>query len=529
MANQDFTEPSNSMHLYRVLEDEYINLYGPLPAEYPWLFLQSHIKDRASLIDKIKKAKTPLNQYIKNKFDCHFEKLVKKAESRLQDADPTRESFFETQLTHQKELQQYPTYRLTDPRGKELTDALVVVFNEILTDQNFYEANKPFLGVNIQNDTERLIAEHLKSKTSTTPSSTVICRINRFLLEDAFPDELETRDLDNLEVAHRSYIAAIYSAIHKQERSALCLSGGGIRSATFNLGVLQGLARHGLLDKFDYLSTVSGGGYVGSWLSSWIHREPGGLDTVVKRLSQKPASVLQPEPDPIRHLREYSNYLSPRLGLLSADTWTLVSIVARNLLLNWLVFIPLLTAVIMTPRLYVSAFTQSNRAAWVPALVVIAVAGKLMAMAYLAYTLPSSGRRNNSQKEFLRFGLVPMVLSVSLGTLAWAWRQWADYDWNSSRDAFVQKTVLRGRYVILTTILIGLAGLAIYSVARLRRRYNPLQRAWWKILLMTLGVGGVVTLVSSLIGFIIWKLSGWRALNPVVHPYAFTCLAVPLL
>src|SRR2546423_2833207 len=36
-------------------------------------------------------------------------------------------------------------------------------------------------------------------------------------------------------------------------RSALCLSGGGIRSATFNLGVLQGLARHGLLDKFDYL------------------------------------------------------------------------------------------------------------------------------------------------------------------------------------------------------------------------------------------------------------------------------------
>src|SRR6185369_14727974 len=28
-------------------------------------------------------------------------------------------------------------------------------------------------------------------------------------------------------------------------RSALCLSGGGIRSATFNLGILQGLARHG--------------------------------------------------------------------------------------------------------------------------------------------------------------------------------------------------------------------------------------------------------------------------------------------
>ncbi len=54
--------------------------------------------------------------------------------------------------------------------------------------------------------------------------------------------------------------------------TALCFSGGGIRSATYCLGVLQGLAKFGLLDKFDYLSTVSGGGYIGSWLSAWIDR-----------------------------------------------------------------------------------------------------------------------------------------------------------------------------------------------------------------------------------------------------------------
>src|SRR6476660_2007149 len=34
------------------------------------------------------------------------------------------------------------------------------------------------------------------------------------------------------------------------DRSALCFSGGGIRSATFGLGVLQGLAHQGLLTKF---------------------------------------------------------------------------------------------------------------------------------------------------------------------------------------------------------------------------------------------------------------------------------------
>jgi hypothetical protein len=60
-------------------------------------------------------------------------------------------------------------------------------------------------------------------------------------------------------------LKAIRAAVHglPEKRAALCISGGGIRSATFGLGVLQGLARCGLLDKFHYFSTVSGGGYIG--------------------------------------------------------------------------------------------------------------------------------------------------------------------------------------------------------------------------------------------------------------------------
>src|SRR5262249_26124141 len=53
----------------------------------------------------------------------------------------------------------------------------------------------------------------------------------------------------------------------------LAFSGGGIRSATFNLGLLQGLAGLNLLKYVDYLSTVSGGGYIGAWLATWIKRE----------------------------------------------------------------------------------------------------------------------------------------------------------------------------------------------------------------------------------------------------------------
>src|SRR5688572_26730784 len=60
-----------------------------------------------------------------------------------------------------------------------------------------------------------------------------------------------------------------------QNLVGLALSGGGIRSATFSLGLLQGLERLRLLRIFDYLSTVSGGGFAGGWWSAWLAR--GGL------------------------------------------------------------------------------------------------------------------------------------------------------------------------------------------------------------------------------------------------------------
>jgi hypothetical protein len=70
--------------------------------------------------------------------------------------------------------------------------------------------------------------------------------------------------------------------LHGMNASALCLSGGGIRSASFSLGILEGLSRfsrnehftapNGLMDKLDYISTVSGGGYTCSWGMSWVYR-----------------------------------------------------------------------------------------------------------------------------------------------------------------------------------------------------------------------------------------------------------------
>jgi hypothetical protein len=48
----------------------------------------------------------------------------------------------------------------------------------------------------------------------------------------------------------------------------VAFSGGGIRSAIFSLGIAQALAEKKLFPQVDYLSTVSGGGYTGSFLGS---------------------------------------------------------------------------------------------------------------------------------------------------------------------------------------------------------------------------------------------------------------------
>jgi hypothetical protein len=95
----------------------------------------------------------------------------------------------------------------------------------------------------------------------------------------------------------------------------LALSGGGIRSATFNLGLLQGLQDMRVLGAFDYLSTVSGGGYLGAFWTAWRHRQPGREG----RFPSEPGAG-NAEPPEVRHLREFSNFLSPRLGVFSYDT-----------------------------------------------------------------------------------------------------------------------------------------------------------------------------------------------------------------
>ena len=240
-----------------------------------------------------------------------------------------------------------------------------------------------------------------------------------------------------------------YRWLYSLHRAALCCSGGGIRSATFCLGVIQALASydvmreprspqpdaedatdrgaesieretflaataddasttigfvelerrisqsaeetpspglhqrpaqqgsadrpapetpiepaHSLLGRFHYLSTVSGGGYVGSWLSSWRARDH--FENIVGNLSGRPEGA-DVEPPEISWLRAYSNYLTPRIGFGSADTWAAVAIVGRNLLLNWLIVIPVVCCALLALKMIAAVSVlaaHSNDDAW---------------------------------------------------------------------------------------------------------------------------------------------------------------------
>lgn len=92
----------------------------------------------------------------------------------------------------------------------------------------------------------------------------------------------------------------------------LALSGGGICSATFSLGVVQALAEAGLLPLVDYLSTVSGGGFLGGALSALLSTPDAGPQPDRFPLIGPPG---RPEPPAARHLRHSSHYLAPG-GLL---------------------------------------------------------------------------------------------------------------------------------------------------------------------------------------------------------------------
>jgi len=147
----------------------------------------------------------------------------------------------------------------------------------------------------------------------------------------------------------------------------LALSGGGIRSATTNLGILQTLSRLDILPMVDYLSTVSGGGYIGACLSSLLSwngsTRPAGADPCGQFTfspGQAPEFSTEwgnfpfraeylPDPGPpprrpvgaelVAHLRTHGNFLIARWGVLRRETMRSIGTFLTGIAYNVVMFL----------------------------------------------------------------------------------------------------------------------------------------------------------------------------------------------
>ncbi len=316
----------------------------------------------------------------------------------------------------------------------------------------------------------------------------------------------------------------------KTLRSALCLSGGGIRSATFNLGILQGLARHGLLGRFDYLSTVSGGGFIGGWLSAWIRLA--GIGDVVEALSKPPETPLAPDPAPVEHLRVYGNYLSPQPGLFSADTWTLIATFVRNLVLNWLVFVPILIAFLLLPRMWTSIVLRSTHQTdyAIYFSLIVGFLAAVLALSYIARSLPSSNdyttlekgqRYKGGQGSFIFSCLIWLVVSsAALAVLLWNCYQ-------------PNREPLPWWHYAAFAVGIMIVPLIIF-VAKVIRNTQPVEpkepaKDWVGLVTRLVVAIVLILLVQVIIGYLASALI--LVTRPILqqHPLAYSILSVPLI
>jgi hypothetical protein len=525
------TESRRSLPLYRVLEDEYICLHGPLPSGYPWLFLQSHIKRTKCLLEKLRACADGdlVSTYLWGKLSEDDRKSV--------NAYCDSPSGGVTKLKVQKILIDLLNKEV---ENDELRDQEIPASPSNKETENG-QPNRQKIFANLQRNLE---TSSLLKQTRLRHSEAV--RLNRLLLEQVYPEELESiyenalknippnmresilpedgdpnlrnEELNKLGAIH---LSAIYSLTHnlKEKRTALCLSGGGVRSATFNLGILQGLARQRLLEKFHYLSTVSGGGYIGSWLSAWSYRHPGGLKGVMDELRDKPHSTFDPEPKPVEYLRDYSNPQTPQAGVLSADFWTLVAVYIRNLLLNWMTFVPLLLAVLVIPRIFI-AMVRIHPPNWDHWLLLTGLCAATVSVIFTGLNLPSSGRSNQTQGSFLVSCLLPLIISAMAFAAFWACQK--------RREVTLKETAI-------AAIVVSLCGLAAYTGARFKRRYNPKFYGRRKIAYLIAGSVALTLLAATITGLLgaqlvksdqMWHLK--RSLSGF-DPRLFVCFGVPIL
>jgi hypothetical protein len=229
MQNNAATEPQQSLPLHRVLEDEYMNLYGPLPKGYPWSFTRAHLVDPLVLILRIQhdpaKPAAALRELL-NKFI----KLESQETWKLFEiCHPGNSSDLINPLAKESQI--------ALQQSKPLSEALVNLLNSKLEDESFAHLF------------DRDLIEEAQDEAAYYLPHTNQALVNRLLIEKAFavpPDQpqlLKKKKLKDESVAspeplpegkangdvpsqlarqqwfEKQCLSMIYSLIHQQQRA----------------------------------------------------------------------------------------------------------------------------------------------------------------------------------------------------------------------------------------------------------------------------------------------------------------------
>jgi predicted acylesterase/phospholipase RssA len=199
----------------------------------------------------------------------------------------------------------------------------------------------------------------------------------------------------------------------------LALSGGGVRCAAFCLGALQGLDSAGLINRLDYLSTVSGGGYIGSAMTLAMSKDKG-------KFPFDPANSFDGETRHTRHIRDNSRYLVPN-GLWSVPVFA--AIYFRGLLSGALIALPILLSLAALTIFLVPTYSELDSRGFLGAsfaglvgdnpfplttAVTLVVAGLLIIYALAAHGPPRDIRRPLAAGfgVFVTFILVALIVEI---------------------------------------------------------------------------------------------------------------------
>lgn len=178
------------------------------------------------------------------------------------------------------------------PRELELAEAAAIAHRREIAERSDY-------------DPDPQLAETVETLTSTATASPVAMSANETPPVPASGSSKAERNSRNPFVAALN-VGSAGKLPH--DTVGLALSGGGIRSATFCLGVLQGLAALRKFRKIDFISTASGGGFIGSFVGRLFHRR---LVTVQNNPAIAVEQVLRDTGSaPLRWLRSQADYIA---------------------------------------------------------------------------------------------------------------------------------------------------------------------------------------------------------------------------